>query len=218
MKTRYYFFMAAVLSGTNIFSQVKTVKPLTEKTVVAVPIEKKMANPQPVKNQPAPAPPISLQTATISISTGDDGKDNNTIVNIDLLDFNKRSASNYSDAQKTPTGFVGRPNDEYFTGSSVTLPMAVQASVPTGEVKLSGSLPLPVLRDATPADFNPTGEIKISINPDGHDTWKITTLTVTLSFLNDGGSPHRITWSNITLSQDSRTRELLFDKNFNPVQ
>ena len=95
--------------------------------------------------------------------------------------------------------------------------MKTELSIPTGQMTNAGGLPLPVLRLATVGDFSNGGEVKITINPNGHDTWKIQNFSVVVSFQNDSRSPHRITWSNIVLSQDGRVRELLFDKNFNPL-
>jgi hypothetical protein len=77
---------------------------------------------------------------------------------------------------------------------------------------------LPVLREANISDFSNGGEVRIKIQPNGHDTWKIQTFTITFSFNNDGNSPHTITWSNRVLSQNNRIADLLFDKNFNPIQ
>jgi len=37
-------------------------------------------------------------------------------------------------------------------------------------------------------------------------------------FNNDSHSPRKINWNGFTLSQDSRSKDLEFDKNFNPIQ
>lgn len=218
MKTRLFLLMAITLfSCRQLFAQVKAVRPLTQKTVLPTTNTVQKITTAPKKQVPPKAPSTDLQSASVSILTGDDGKDNDTYVFLDLLDNNKRVAATYNNIPNG-RGFVGRPNDEYYAGASVTLPMIMEASVPTGEIKLNGSLPLPVLREANISDFSNGGEVRIKIQPNGHDTWKIQTVSITFSFNNDGNSPHKITWSNIVLSQNGVTRDLLFDKNFNPIQ
>ena len=60
------------------------------------------------------------------------------------------------------------------SGDNETVPITLTASVPTGEIKQVGSLPLAVTREAYVSDFSGTGGIvKILIAPNGHDTWKI---------------------------------------------
>ena len=207
--------MPTVFLATHLFAQVKAVRPLAKKTVVTTSATKPIINPKPPKTENPPPKPTDLQSAVVNIVVGDDGKDNDTGLRIFLSDENKRNAAVYpSLAEK---GYAAT-KDEYFVGETVTLPMTTEASVPTGEIKQVGVLPLPVLREATPADFSGGGDVRIQINPNGHDTWKIATVSLTLSFNNDSSSPHKITWSNIVLSQDSRNRDLLFDKNFNPIQ
>jgi hypothetical protein len=219
MKTQFFLFAITCFSVMQLFAQAIKTMPLQEKTLAPTPNAQnmKIVVEQKKQNVPPPAPPANLQSASINILNGDDGKDNDTYVLIDFLDNNQRAAANYNNAPHTNGALPARPNDEYFSGSSVTLPMKTEASIPTGQMTQIGALPLPVLRYATPGDFANGGEVKITINPNGHDTWKIQTLSITISFDNDKHSPHRITWSNIVLSQDSRVRELLFDKNFNPL-
>ena len=40
-------------------------------------------------------------------------------------------------------------------------------------MKRAGGILIPVMRQAALADFNNQGEVKIRIQPDGHDTWKL---------------------------------------------
>jgi len=216
MKTKLFLFTIAFFCVTQLFAQIIKTMPLREKTMAPSVNSQNMKIMQEQKKQNVPPPaPTDLQSASISILNGDDGKDNDTYVLIDFLDNNQRAAANYNNTPNTV--LPARPNDEYFAGSSITLPMKTEASIPTGQMKQVGALPLPVLRYATVGDFSNGGEVKITINPNGHDTWKIQTLSITISFRNDANSPRKITWSNIVLSQDSRIRELLFDKNFNPL-
>jgi len=217
MKTKFYFFMAGVLLSTNIFSQAnKTLKPLTEKTVVANPVEKKVTNPQPVKNQPAPAPPTDLQKAVVNIVVGDDGKDKDTYVAISIIDDNKRTAAYYGVSRGSYV--AGVTQGEYFPGDNETLPTQLDASEPTGQIDNSKFPPLPILREANLSEFSQGGSIFLFIKPNGHDTWKINSFSVTLYFNNDPGSPHKMTWNGLTVSQNAQSKTLEFDKNFNPIQ
>ena len=114
---------------------------------------------------------------------------------------------------------AGTTMGEYFPGDNETVPIALDASVPTGQVTMKGSLPLPVLREAAVSDFSSGGgTVEIGIAPNGHDTWKIKSFSLTLYFNNDPSSPHKITWNGFTVAQDSRIKILEFDKNFNPIQ
>jgi hypothetical protein len=218
MKTRLFLLMAVIFfSCSQLFAQVKSVNTHFQKkmnTTSTLPVKKITTEQK--KQVPPQAPLTDLQSASVSILTGDDGKDNDTYVFLDLLDNNKRVAATYNNIPNST--FPSRPNDEYYAGASVSFPMKIEASVPTGETKLKGSLPLPVLREANISDFSNGGEVRIKIQPNGHDTWKIQTVSITFSFNNDSNSPHKITWSNIVLSQNGVIRDLLFDKNFNPIQ
>ena len=217
MKTRLFLLIAITFfSCSQLIAQVKPVRPLTQKIVLPTTNTIQKMSTAPKKQVPPKAPSTDLQNASVSILTGDDGKDNDTYVFLDLLDNNKRVAATYNNIPNSI--FPSRPNDEYYAGASVSFPMKMEVSAPTGETKLNGSLPLPVLREANISDFSNGGEVRIKIQPNGHDTWKIQTASITFSFNNDGNSPHKITWSNIVLSQNGVTRDLLFDKNFNPIQ
>jgi hypothetical protein len=207
MKTRLFLLMTiAFFSGIQLFAQVKAVKPLVKKTVVSTPTNK-ITNPQPIKTGNPPPKPTDLQKAVVNIVVGDDGKDYNTFINIYINDGNRRKAADCSEF-----------GNEYFPGENETLPTQLDASVPTGETKLVGALPLPVTKEATLSDFTNGGSIDMVIGTVGNDTWKINSFSVTLYFNNDPGSPHKLTWTGFTLTQDTKTKHLEFDKNFNPIQ
>ena len=226
MKTKFFLLIAITLPGLNLFSQTKTLKPLTSKTVAPVAptpasntvVKTEVAKPQ---NKPAPVP-TDLQKAVVNIVVGDDGKDYDTKLSILIEDENNRMAGYYG----TPThDMFGNPTigpismGEYFPGDNETVPVTLTASVPTGEIKQVGSLPLSVTREAYVSDFSGNGGIvKILIAPNGHDTWKISNFSLTMYFNNDPSSPRKITWNGFTVSQDSRTKVLEFDKNFNTIQ
>ena len=219
MKTKFYFFIAAIFLATNLFSQTKVMKPLTAKTVAPLPAANTVVKKEGVaKPQTKPAPtPTDLQNAVVNIAVGDDGKDRDTYLSISINDGNKRLAAYYGNEGRWGLGPI--PTGEYFSGESETIPTNLDASVPTGETKLVGALPLPVLREANLLDFAGNGgSIILYMQPNGHDTWKINSFSVILYFNNDSSSPHKITWTGFTLSQDSRTRAFEFDKNFNPIQ
>jgi hypothetical protein len=177
------------------------------------------------QKKPAPPPPANIQSVLIDIQNGDDGKEKHTYVTYDFEDNSQRVAAYYNDGPKSPSQeFAAHynmgPNDEYIAGSSISVPIPTQMSIPTGQTTKLGAFTLPVLRYATVADFSNGGELKITIVPnDAHnDIWKIQTITARISFENDPHSPHVVRWSNIILSsQGSPVRELFFDSNYKPL-
>lgn len=224
MKTKFFFFIVAILLCTNLFSQTKVMRPLAAKTVAPAPTTNVMKEKEGVtkpQNKPA-TNPTDLQNAVVNIVVGDDGKDYDTKLSVVIKDENKRIAGYYGVPSHDMAGnpyIVGTTMGEYFPGDNETVPIALDASVPTGQVTMKGSLPLPVLREAEVSDFNGRGgTVEMLISPNGHDTWKINSFSLTLYFNNDPSSPHKITWNGFTVAQDSRSRVLEFDKNFNPIQ
>ena len=226
MRSKAILLLAPFFCASQVFAQTVKVKPLAEKTATPVATTQTLRVVEEQKKPaPTPPPPTNIQRVFIDIQNGDDGKEAHTYVMYDLEDNNQRSAaSNYDGPKTAAQAFAAHynagPNDEYIAGSSITLPIPTQVSVPTGQMTNVGYLPLPVLRYATLADFSNGGELKITIFPyNAHnDIWKIQTITVKVSFENDPHSPHIITWSNVILSsQGSPVRELFFDKNYNPL-
>ena len=219
MKTKSFSLITiAFFSCIQLFAQVKTLKPLTQKRVIPVTTTvQKIPATAPKKQVPPQAPSTDLQNAVVNIVVGDDGKDKDTYVAISIIDDNKRTAAYYGAADRG-TYIQPMTSGEYFPGDNETLPTKLDASEPTGQMDNSKFPPLPVVREANLSDFSNGGTISLGIKPTGHDTWKINTFTVTLYFNNDSGSPHKMTWNGFTLSQDSRSRTLEFDKNFNPIQ
>src|ERR1019366_10208572 len=142
MKTKFFLFAITCFSVMQLFAQAVKTMPLQEKTraPTATAQNMKIVEEQKKQNVPPPAPPSNLQSASINILNGDDGKDNDTYVLIDFLDNNQRAAANYNNTPNTV--LPARPNDEYFAGSSITLPMKTEASIPTGQMKQVGALPL----------------------------------------------------------------------------
>jgi hypothetical protein len=213
---KLFLLMFTVFFAIHLFAQVKTVKPLTQKTEVTTPATGKTTSPKPVKMENPPPKPTDLQNAVVNIVVGDDGKDKDTYVSVAIFDDNKRRAAYYGVSKGSYV--AGISFGEYFPGDNETLPAQLDASEPTGQMDNSKIPPLPVVREANVSDFSNGGSILITIKPNGHDTWKISKFSVTMYFNNDPGSPHKMTWEGFTLSQDSRTRTLEFDKNFNPIQ
>jgi hypothetical protein len=226
MRSKAILLLAPLFCTTLVFAQTVRTKPLTEKTVTPVTTTQTMrVVEEQKKTVPPPPPPTNIQRVLLDIQNGDDGKEAHTYVMYDLEDNNQRSAaSNYDGPKTAAQAFAAHynagPNDEYIAGSSISLPIPTQASIPTGQMTNAGSLPLPVLRYATVADFSNGGELKITIFPnDAHnDIWKIQTITARITFENDPHSPHIVRWSNIVLStHGSPVRELFFDQNYKPL-
>jgi len=218
MKTKLYFLIAVGFLSINAFSQTKVLRPVTAKTVSTTPTSTTVVKPQVVKQQNKPAPaPTDLQNAVVNVVVGDDGKDKDTYVAIAIVDGNKRIAAYYG-ILKSGTYVMPMTNGEYFPGDNETLPTQLDKSEPTGEIDNTKFPPVAVVREANLSDFANGGTINMVIQPTGHDTWKMNSFTVTLYFNNDPGSPHKMTWNGFTLSQDSRSRTLEFDKNFTPIQ
>jgi hypothetical protein len=225
MKTKAILLLAPLFCFTQLFAQTR-IKPLEEKTVVPVESSQNLRHVEEQKKPaPPPPPPTNIQRVLIDIQNGDDGKEKHTYVTYDFEDNNQRAAATNYDGPKTAlqefaAKYNAGPNDEYIAGSSITLPIPTQMSIPTGQTTKVGSLILPVLRYATVADFSNGGELKITIVPnDAHnDIWKIQTITARITFENDPHSPHIVRWSNIVLSsQGSPVRELFFDNNYKPL-
>ncbi len=149
--------------------------------------------------------PTNLQNPQVSILSGDDGKDKDTHYTLELFNSKGQEAAIYVNNSNT---------DEY--AKYEPEPIEMTAGTPTGETKLSGSLPIPVMRPPVLADFTNGGKIHIKITPNGHDTWKIQSFKIILNF--QGQKPHTIQWSSKTLSQDSREKDLIFDNGFRAVE
>lgn len=227
MKTKTIFFLAPLFFGPQLFAQAVRTKPLAEKTVVPVASSQNLRVVEEQKRPaPTPAPPTNIQSVLLDIQNGDDGKESHTYVTYDFEDNHQRVAANYNDGPKSPTQALQAhynmgPSDEYIGGSSISVPIPTQMSIPTGQTMKIGNIDVPALRYATVADFSNGGELKITIAPtlNGHnDVWKIQTINVRVTFENDPHSPHIIRWSNIVLSsQGSPIRELFFDSNYKPI-
>jgi hypothetical protein len=208
MKTKFYLSIIAIFLSIHLFAQVKAVKPMASKAVETAPTSQTLTKPEVAKPQNKPAPtPTDLQKAIVNIVSGDDGKDDNTVVQVDIYDGNQRQAAHAIDDAK-----------EYLPGENQTLNAGIKASEYTGQMDNSKYPPLPVLRQANLSDFANGGSIDILIVPTGNDTWKISSFSLTLFFNNDAGSPHKMTWTGFTLTQSNQAKHLEFDKNFNPIQ
>jgi hypothetical protein len=178
MKASAILLLAPLLYTTHVYAQTVRAKPLTEKT--AVPMTSAQA-PRVIEEQkkPAPPPPSNIQSVLRDIQNGDDGKEAQTFVTFSFEDNNKRAAASYYDGPKTTNPnqtWASKPFDEYMAGTSISLPVPTQTSIPTGQTTKVGYLTLPVTRWATVADFSSGGELKITLDHtmNGHnDIWKI---------------------------------------------
>jgi hypothetical protein len=231
MKASTILLLAPLFCATHAFAQIIRAKPLSEKTAVPVAGAQNLRVVEEQKKPaPPPPPPTNIQSVLLDIQNGDDGKEGQTFVTFEIEDNNKRSAALYSDGPPhiaRPQGGIqavlggSPPSDEYMPGTSISVPVPTQTSIPTGQTTKVGYLTLPVLRWATVADFSNGGELKITLDPtqNGHnDIWKIQSITARVSFENDPHSPHIIRWTNIVLaSAQSPVRELFFDSNYKPI-
>jgi thiol-activated cytolysin len=133
------------------------------------------------------APAVTLATAYINGTCGSDGKDNDTHFYYTLYNSAGNVAASYSN-----TG----SNSQYTNYSSFSTPLNVNTS-------------------ALQTDFKNGGRLHLHIEPNGHDTWDIQHLTLSLSFAN--GSPIApMTWNSIVVSQDNKDYDFSFDGGFQP--
>jgi hypothetical protein len=140
----------------------------------------------------------SLFDAFITVETGitfstipgsNANKDDNTHWSCGIFDQNDKPVASFHDDSNS---------DEYEQGS------------------ITGPLKMHMDNTATFGDFINEGHIHINIAPDGNDTWGISKYTLTLHFVNPK-CEKKLTWYNITLSQDKRDIDLYFyynGKNF----
>ena len=186
---------------------------------------------QPVKTINTP-PNDALTEAQIYILTGETGKSANTIFSMEIYDSKQLKAAGYSEVGLTAPVEDDRVKGHiryvpfvplFNPGDKVELSAQLESSEALGVV-LNGTLPTTITRNAIFSDFVNGGSVSIFIYPKtlypliGPDTWKINSLTVSLSFDNDPASPHTITWTGFILSGSTLSRTLKFDKNFHPVQ
>lgn len=206
--------------SSSLFSQIRKKLPVATPTIKTNTVGVKRVQPDPANIKHAPAP-TDLQKAVVNIVVGDDGKDYDTQLVIMLYDQKNRLAA-YMGELNARTGQIMLSNiGEYLPGDNETLSMVLFASIPTGETKVNfANLPMPVTRESDLADFqdNNGGYVRMVIKPNGHDTWKLKTFSITLIFNNDPSSSHTITWDNRTMSQNNNVLVLEFDKDFNPIQ
>jgi len=224
MKSTTILLLAPFFCTTHLFAQAVRTKPLAEKTVTPAANNQNLRVVEEQK-KPAPPPPspTNIQRVLLDIQNGDDGKESHTYITYDFEDNNHLIAASWNDGPKSPSQeFMAHynmgPSDEYIAGSSISVPIPTQTSIPTGQTIKVGSLTVPVLRYATVADFSSGGELKITIYPtaNGHeDIWKVQSITAKITFENDPHSPRIIKWSNIVLSSSGTpVRELFFDQNY----
>ncbi|MEO7046796.1 MAG: hypothetical protein ABI091_15950 [Ferruginibacter sp.] len=223
MKKNYFITVIALFAATALSAQIRTMTPAMKTKVLTT-----TAKPLPVhveSAKPNTPPPVNkdIQSASISFTNGDDGKERYTQVGAQVWN-NNRSTAAYFNMNFDNVGryIINNKNSaEYFAGTTVTEPMVTGPGIPTGEIKMVGTIPIPVCRMATELDFSNGGELRIDIIPaDAHnDIWKIQKIRLRIIFNNDNASPRTITWDNITLSSTkSPYIDLLFDKNFNAIQ
>lgn len=136
---------------------------------------------------------------TVSIHTGSvpgDNKDGDTHYSFGLFDQDGKQIAVYHDDSNT---------DAYAEGSNNTIRMVDYTNNSISSASLANFV-------------KGGGHIHLNIAPNGHDTWKINQFTLNLNFDNDLKSPHKIQWTNTTMSQDARNHDFYFDKGLQPIQ
>lgn len=129
---------------------------------------------------PAKNPP-TLQSVIVNIGCGDDGKDNDTHYSYRLY-----NSSGELVAQKVNNSDNSRFEDRSMNNSD--------------ELSVSGKHAFD--------EFFTRGTFRIEIFPNGHDTWKISTLNLTLRF--SDGKSYKINYSNLILSEQNKMKQVYF--------
>lgn len=188
---------AAVTKNPDLASaRIVNAKPNSEVSVTKNPnltTAKPTLNPTTVPPQPAPTNlNAKLIDAFVTVNTGygpvsvlsspDYGKDKDTHWSCGIFDQNGRPVTSFHDDSNT---------DEYPQGST------------------KGPLQMHIDNAAVLGDFASNGHIHINIAPNGNDTWVLSSFTLEIDFQNPSSS-QKLTWSNITMSQDSRDVDLYF--------
>lgn len=134
---------------------------------------------------PANNPPV-LQSVIANVQCGDDGKDNDTHYTYSLY-----NASGALVAQKNNNS----DNSKFEDRSS------------------NNADELSVIGKHSFDEFFTKGSLKIDIRPNGHDTWNIQALTLTLRF--SDGKSQDIRFSGLTLSEQNKSKTVYFQGDAN---
>jgi hypothetical protein len=160
-----------------------------------------------------------LQSIFVTFHTGQDGKDNDTHYNISLYGGNAGTRNNYN-------GYDGNPpqtnnNQEPFIAMYKTGPLNVTYNTnATSTVQMTNNAYLGGLENAGSVYNNLDldyfvqhgGIIHLHIWPNGNDTWVIQGMTLQLNF--EGGITEPVSFSALTVSQNSSEATLYFDGTF----
>jgi hypothetical protein len=139
-----------------------------------------------------------LQSVFVTFYTGDDNKNQNDNFTAMLFLGNVKQTPNsagYVDFARSPVFDYGSgPNSpEYPNNSQQTIQL------------------LPVNKDVTLQDFqNNGGMLNLSMYPNGSDTWKITSIQLTLNFEGSANTPTKITIAGVTPVGDSNPTETFY--------
>jgi hypothetical protein len=189
MKPKLFLLMPPFFFATYLFSQVKAVKPLIQKTVVTTPETKRITNPQPVDSEKATLVDASFSVTTARSYNEDPGtnKAADTHWSCVLFDQNGRQIASFHDDSNS---------DEYVSGSQTPV------------------LKMQVDNTAAFGDFSKGGRLHISITPNGNDTWEISEFDLTLDFSGPGFT-QKLKWNGIRLTQDNKDIDLFFNQQNN---
>jgi hypothetical protein len=132
--------------------------------------------------------PINMTSATVAIRCGDDGKDHDTHYSYALYNGPGTQMASYTNTSN---------NTQFDANYSYSNQLSN-----TGSPSLAGFV------------GSGGGHLHLHIDPNGNDTWKLTTITLTLNF--SDGEVKTINWSNAVVSQNNRDHDFYFDGSFNP--
>jgi hypothetical protein len=139
-----------------------------------------------------------LESVYVTFYTGDDNKNQNDNFTAELFLGNVKQTPNsagYVDFNRSPVFAYGSgPNSpEYPNNSQQTIQL------------------LPESKTVTLQDFmNNGGMLNLSMYPHGSDTWKITSVQLTLNFEGSANPPQKITFGGVTPVGDSNLFETFF--------
>jgi hypothetical protein len=139
-----------------------------------------------------------LESAYVTFNTGDDDKNQNDDFTLMLFLGNVKQTP-------SPTGYVDFERAPVFDyGSGPNSPQFPNQSNQTIQL-------LPVNKDVTMQDFmNNGGMLNLSMYPHGSDTWKITSIQLTLNFEGSANKPQQITFGGITPVGDGNVSETFY--------
>lgn len=131
-------------------------------------------------------PTSKLIDAIVSIQTGDDDKDHDTHYTVSVYNKQNKLLASYSD----------NSDDKYDDRTTKEKQLKIANGITSDDISIANG-----------------GKVHIEIRPNGHDTWKVSSLKLVLNFENN--IQKLITVSGLQLSQDSKSNDTFFNAQFN---